>query len=170
MANIDSSSNEPSKKRAGFSKQKKVTPNIDMTPMVDLGFLLITFFIFTATLSQQTAMDISLPEGGNNNTTTKEVATLKIILSDKQLFIYENEDYKGIKPYPYKDIRKTINSFKDKFVDNGLGKDFNVIIKPNAKANYKQTVDMLDEMIINGVKKYSLEDLDEAESILISNK
>ncbi len=169
MANIDTSSNDSSKKRRGFKKQKRASTNIDMTPMVDLGFLLITFFIFTATLSQQTAMDLSLPEGGSNVETT-ESATVKIILSDKQAYIYENDNYAGIKPVLYKDMRKTIIAEKKKYNEFGLGKQFNIMIKPTSKADYKHTVDMLDEMIINEVKKYSLDDVDSVESALIANK
>ena len=167
MANIDSSSEDHSRKRRGFKKQKKASTNIDMTPMVDLGFLLITFFIFTATLAEQTAMDLSLPEGGNKTETTKDMATLNMILSDKNVFVYENGNYKGIKPILYKDIRKTLVAEKEKFQQQGLEKEFNVMIKPTSKANYKNTVDLLDEMLINGVSKYSLEDIDPVESALI---
>jgi biopolymer transport protein ExbD len=170
MANIDTSSQESSKKRRGFKKQKKASTNIDMTPMVDLGFLLITFFIFTATLSQQTAMEINLPEGGGNSETTEETATLKIILSDKNTFVYENENYFGIKPVLYKDVRKTIIEQKEKYEAKGLGTQFNVMIKPTAKSNYKNTVDLMDEMVINGVKKYSLEEVDAAETALLAKK
>ena len=75
-----------------------------------------------------------------------------------------------MKPVFYKNIRSTIISQKEKYQEMGLEKQFNVMIKPTPKSNYKNTVDLLDEMIINDVKKYSLEDLDIIESKLIANK
>ena len=60
MAELDTSSGGGHKK-GGVKKAKKLSTRIDLTPMVDLGFLLITFFIFTTTMSKPKTMEINMP-------------------------------------------------------------------------------------------------------------
>ncbi len=96
MASIDSGGGDSGhKKGPGVKKAKKLSTRVDMTPMVDLGFLLITFFIFTATMSSPTTMDLNMPkesEKKEDETKIKQSGALTILLGkNNQIFYYEGE-------------------------------------------------------------------------------
>jgi len=129
---------------------------VDLTPMVDLGFLLITFFIFTTTMSQPTAMKLNLPkdvEKPEDQNKLKESAAFTVMPSkDNRIFYYEGLDPSKLQQTTFKQVRDIILD-KKRRTDP---KDFMVIIKPTKDATYKNAVDILDEMKIDDVKRYAL--------------
>jgi biopolymer transport protein ExbD len=159
MAEMDTSSGGGHKKGPGVKKPKKLSTRVDLTPMVDLGFLLITFFIFTTTMSQPTAMKLFLPkdtEKPEDQNKLKESAALTIMPGKQnQVYFYEGLDPTKIQASNFKAIRDEILD-KKRRVDP---KDFMVIIKPTQDASYKNVVDLLDEMTIDEVKRYALVDI-----------
>jgi biopolymer transport protein ExbD len=160
MAEMDTSSGGGHhKKGPGVKKSKKLSTRVDLTPMVDLGFLLITFFIFTTTMSQPTAMQLNLPKDvdkPDEQNKLKESAAFTVIPSkNDKVFYYEGLDPSKLQASDWKHIRDAI---LDKKRRTDL-KDFMVIIKPTKDATYKNTVDMLDEMKIDDVKRYALVDV-----------
>ena len=50
------------KKGSGKVRSKKQNSKVDLTAMVDLAFLLITFFMLTTSLSKPQSMDLGMPE------------------------------------------------------------------------------------------------------------
>src|SRR6185312_9616448 len=96
MASIDSGGGDSGhKKGPGVKKAKKLSTRVDMTPMVDLGFLLITFFIFTTTMSTPNTMKLTMPKEEKNKedqTEVKESGALTILLGkDNEVFYYEGQ-------------------------------------------------------------------------------
>jgi len=159
------------KKGPGVKKAKKLSTRVDLTPMVDLGFLLITFFIFTTTMSQPTAMKLFLPkdtEKEEEQNKIKESGALSILLSrDNTIFYYEGTlDPTGanFKSTNFKQIRDIIINKKK----STNPEDFVVVIKPGPESTYKNTVDILDEMTINEVKRYAMVDLFPIEQQMIT--
>lgn len=166
MAEMDTSGGGGHKKGPGVKKSKKLSTRVDLTPMVDLGFLLITFFIFTTTMSQPTAMKLFLPkdtEKPEEQNKVKESGALTLMLgNENNIFYYEGQlapDGSNFKSTNFKEIRKIIID-KKRSTDP---EDFVVVIKPSPESTYKNTVDMLDEMTINDVKRYALVDISEVE-------
>jgi biopolymer transport protein ExbD len=171
MAEMDTSSGGGHKKGPGVKKGKKLSTRVDLTPMVDLGFLLITFFIFTTTMSEPTAMRLFLPkdtEKPEEQNKVKASGALTLMLGkDNQIFYYTGElDNTGsnFKSSNFKEIRQVIIDKKK----STNPEDFVVVIKPGPEATYKNTVDILDEMAINEVKRYALVDIFDVELQLMS--
>ena len=163
MAEMDTSSKGGGhKKGPGVKKAKKLSTRVDLTPMVDLGFLLITFFIFTTTMTQPSAVRLFLPkdtEKPEEQNKVKNSGVLTILLSkDNHVFYYEGElqgDGSNFKSSNFKDIRDEIINKKK----NTKPEDFVVIIKPGPESTYKNTVDILDEMLISDIHRYALVDI-----------
>ncbi len=125
MASIDSGGEGGGghKKGPGVKKAKKLSTRVDMTPMVDLGFLLITFFVFTATMTTPTTLDLNMPKDikdEKEQTEAKESGVLTIMLGKgNQVYYYEGKltvDASGnnFKQTTFKGIRDVIiNKKKD---------------------------------------------------------
>jgi biopolymer transport protein ExbD len=170
MAEMDTSSGGGHKKGPGVKKSKKLSTRVDLTPMVDLGFLLITFFIFTTTMSQPTAMKLYLPKDTDKpeeQNKVKASGALTLLLGKNDMvYYYEGElapDASNFKSTNFSEVRKVILD-KKRATDE---KDYVVVIKPDNDATYKNTVDILDEMTINDVKRYAMVDISPVEYSLI---
>src|SRR5512133_467751 len=75
----------------GKIKMHKKPPRIDMTPMVDLFFLLLIFFILTATFRQPEAVQVDTPSSVSNTTTPeKHIITILVSSDDRVFFNVDN--------------------------------------------------------------------------------
>lgn len=169
MAEMDTSGGGGHKKGPGVKKGKKLSTRVDLTPMVDLGFLLITFFIFTTTMAQPTAMRLFLPKDTDekDQNKVKESGVLTLLLGKNDaVYYYEGTlatDASNFKSSNFKEIRAELLS-KKRSTDP---KDFVVVIKPDKECSYKNVVDALDEMTINDIKRYAMVDISDVEFQLI---
>ena len=181
-------------KKGKKPKQKKHATRVDLTPMVDLGFLLITFFMLTTSMLKPQTMEISVPskdkvqEEDQNKVKASQAVTILLGKEDK-LFYYFGTQENGVDPelietnYSSEGIRKMLfqkNFDVNKAVDE-LKKDkkkmseedYNkklselkasksapvVMIKAADDADYKNFVDILDEMNINNIARYAIVDI-----------
>lgn len=158
---------------------KKVSTKVDMTPMVDLGFLLITFFMLTTTMSKPKTMEINMPDKTEDKKKdkieVKESHTVTLLLDkDNKIFWYRGmlkpeKSLDDLTKTDFKTIRKTLLDLKKEIgsVVNSKTKKNEwaivVVIKLTDRAKYRNMVDILDEMNITDIQKYAIVDLAEAD-------
>src|SRR5258705_10768405 len=169
MAQIENAAN--GRKGNIFSHNKKQLLRIDMTPMVDLGFLLITFFVFTTTISTPKATDLFMPKDDLTIATSKlpkRLALTALLDNDNKVYYYHGDFNEALKTgeifetnySTYNGIGKIIRQ-KQKDIDASGKfaegrKGMMLLIKPTSKSVYKNVVDALDEAVINDVRKYAI--------------
>lgn len=180
MAEMNTSDSGGKKKHGGGKRSKKMSTRVDMTPMVDLGFLLITFFMLTTTFAKPQAMELNMPvkpENEEEQPPVKQSKVLNLILSDHDKIIsywidpdmsmdanIDSIDFtisKNIRPI----IKQRAAEVRQKFNKED---EMIILIKPKEKSNYKNMVDILDEMSITNSKRYAIVDFSAEDSIVIA--
>lgn len=165
MAEINNNPTQKKKKGRAFFSKKSL--KVDLTPMVDLGFILITFFVFTSTISELKAMDIVNPKDSGDSDKLCESCVMTVLLDkDNKIWYYEgmekDAEYKETN-YDASGIRELISK-KKKTVMQKFGEDrFVLIIKPLEHSGFKNLVDIIDECSINVVLRYYIDEASDSE-------
>lgn len=166
----------------GKVRSKKAAGRVDLTAMVDLAFLLITFFMLTTSISKPHAMDVAMPDKDkDNDEETLDVAdnrTMTVLLgSDNKIEYYmgllesplagpETVGYgkNGIRPILLEQLKSVPQ------ITGDPSKGLIVVIRPSDKSNYRNLVDILDEMKIVNATQYMIGDIGEAEIELLKHE
>ncbi|MFL5748576.1 MAG: ExbD/TolR family protein [Niastella sp.] len=169
--------------KAGARRSKKLSTKVDLTPMVDLGFLLITFFIFTTTMSESKAMKLIMPDDSDpkSESLVAETGSLTVIpLADNKVFYYHGQldqalkaNAWGVTNYSEIDGLGKIVRNKQAALDKikpGNRKELMLMIKPSPESNYESVVNALDEAMINDVKRYAILDITDKEKETVTSK
>ena len=167
---------DSSGKKGGKVRSKKQNSKVDLTAMVDLAFLLITFFMLTTSLSKPQSMDLGMPEKDSKipPILIADARTMTILVGpDNKLKMYMGQFVSPLEApkdvtYGKNGIRKDILA-KLKSVPEVMGdpkKGLIVLIKASKKSNYKNLVDILDEMAICKVPTYAIVDITKEENAL----
>ena len=176
MAQIDTSADSGDGKKV---RSKKQSTKVDMAPLVDLGFLLITFFMFAATQIKPNVMNLNMPPKLNEQV-EKQVKpeidlrnSLSVILGKEGKIFWHQKDQTltaadlNETDYSAEGIRKVIT---DAYAKAPQKEMFTVIIKPTDGASYKNLVDVLDEMEITKSTKYGIVEVAPWEQVVLDEK
>jgi len=150
------------------SKQKKKMIRVDMTPMVDLGFLLITFFMFTTNFTKPNVMDLGLPAKDPNphpidTPVIGDQNQITFILGKDNRVFYHQSNQKDLNAGNLKETDfsgiKISKIIAEAYQKAPAQEKFTVIVKPTDEASYKNFVDMLDNLAISKKERYGITDI-----------
>ena len=190
------------KKRA-----KKLSTRIDMTPMVDLAFLLLTFFVMTSTFNKAKTMEVLYPADPDplDKPSIIKNAMTFILSGDDKIFYYDGElylkgnkdgkpetaliktDYSkdGLRKILFernKNVQEAINKLSERLtkkeiadstfkrlanLERGKKEAVTVLVKTDDKANFKNVVDVIDELRIAQIGKMAVIDISQPEMDLL---
>lgn len=165
--------------KGGKVRSKKSVPHVDLTPMVDLAFLLITFFMLVTTFNKPNVMDLGLPAKPKENQKQPDTEidlsnSISLIIGKDNRIFYHQLDRAGLNEQTLQEttfdregITKVIEQAKARAKDQAK---FTVIIKPTDDAVYKNFVDILDEMAITKNEIYGITDIKPWEEAIYKQK
>lgn len=144
--------------------------NIDMNPMVDIAFLLLTFFMLATTFSTPQTMEISMPvkpkgEDVRKEQPIKESKALTVVLSANDTIYW----FRGITDPKIEITDYSREGIREVLLQKNLEvQGLVVLIKPDETSNFKNLVDILDEMSIAEIGRYAIVDLTPEDRKLIT--
>lgn len=155
------------KKKGVVRRGRGKRPGIDMTPVVDLAFLLLTFFMLTTTFSKPQIMEMKLPEKSSEESgqpRVHEKSVLTIVPGENdRIFWYVGLTDASVNETDYSDkgIRGVLLEQK------GLINKMVVLLKPGDRSTYENLVTILDELEITGIQRYALADLNDEDYMIL---
>jgi len=167
--------------RAGVNRPKKNNPKTDMTPMVDLGFLLISFFVMTTELSKPRVAPLNMPKEGPSMPLGKSNALTVLLAGDNNVYYYHGNWKDAVASnsivrtslYSGDGLRKVIIGKKQWLDKNDKKEGRNglmMLIKSTGETPYKNVIDALDETMINDIRKYALVKMEKEEVVWLKGR
>lgn len=169
MAEVSQGGGGGHKKGGGKVRVKKSSTKMDMTPMVDLAFLLLTFFILTTTFNKPKTMEVNMPDkvvDEKDQTKVNEKDILNVVLAEENKVYY----WIGLDPpaeltnYSKTGIRKVL------IEHNKANPKLMILIKPKDESKYENMVDILDEMDITASKRFAIVDFTDDDRSIIAGE
>ena len=126
-----------------------------MTPMVDLAFFLLTFFLLTTTFNKPKTMEVNMPDKVDDETqqtkiNEKDILNLVLAEDDKIFWWIGLEPPVSETNYSNAGVRQIVLQHTQ------ANPKMMVLIKPKDESRYENIVNILDEMDITDTKRYAI--------------
>ena len=158
MADVQTAdSGKGGKTALGLRKRKRVGIRVDMTPMVDVAFLLLIFFMVTTVFRRPLAMEMNLPEK-DAVVKIKESNVMTVYIQQDGSMVYD-VGKRGLQPLTWDELRETL------VLENDYNPELVILVKVDRKAKYNYMVNMLDTLDEARLGRFSIipmTDLDKA--------
>jgi biopolymer transport protein ExbD len=128
--------------------KKRVSIHIDMTPMVDVAFLLLIFFMVTTVFRQPLAMEVNMPEPGAK-VEVPESNVMTVFIDDTDALSYK-VGKEALVPISWEDLTPTFRAYSE------ANPDLIVLVKIHRSARYENMVDMMDTLEDAHLERFSL--------------
>ena len=161
--------NERRGSKKSARKRKRIGFKLDMTPMVDVAFLLLTFFMLTTTFSKSNTMEINIPpETGEISIAEKNVMTLRVPGDGNAYWSLGEEAPRRLPLYDQSgsahasvshDVRQLLQQH------SAANKKLVIVLKISEKAKYKSLVDIIDELNLLKIDRFSLDDFNAQDEV-----
>jgi biopolymer transport protein ExbD len=139
---------EQGKGPLGRAKKKRVGVRIDMTPMVDVAFLLLIFFMVTTVFRRPLAMEVNMPEpDARVEVPESNVMTIYV---DRDESLYAKVGKGGIEPVTWADLEPSFEA------NTEANPNLIILVKIHREARYEPMVDMMDLLEDAHMERFSL--------------
>ncbi|MFN4079751.1 MAG: ExbD/TolR family protein [Saprospiraceae bacterium] len=165
LYDIDEFPNPNRARRLGRVKEKQGVAT-DMNSMVDMAFLLLTFFMLTTTMYRPRAMELVMPVPPDKDEKAPEEQAVKasraltlIAMPDDRLYYYRGLPESGIKAIDYgkNGLRSLLQKFRSE-AEKPVA-----LIKPHPDCSFANMVELLDEMNVNNIERYAIDQVSDQE-------
>lgn len=145
MGGADVGADKPDKKKTGLKRPKRrVRIRNDLTPMVDIAFLLLIFYMVTTVFSSPLSMEISLPPKQEEGTPPVDVAESKLLQIfvdiDDSLYFQIGADMKQPEKVSFQELSEIVNEKNRNVVKLVM------VLKMDQASSYGMMVDIMDQI------------------------
>jgi biopolymer transport protein ExbD len=159
VAEVQSAESKGGKTALGLRKRKRVGVRVDMTPMVDVAFLLLIFFMVTTVFRRPLAMEMNLPKPGDT-VKIKESNVMTVYINEDGSMVYD-VGKRGLQPLAWTELRETC------VLESDYNPDLVILVKVDRKAKYVNMVNMLDTLDEAHMQRFSIIPMTDTDKTLL---